>query len=51
MSAFPWRPGGLLGCVPEVNLSAVIDHGDAGLSYWAHRHQAKADFHDRSNLP
>jgi hypothetical protein len=43
----PWWPAGVC---PEVNLSAVINHGKTGLSHWAHRHQVKADFHDRSTF-
>ena len=46
----PLAPWWSAGVCPEVNLSAVIDHGEAGLSHWAHRHQAKADFHDRSTF-
>ena len=46
----PLAPWWSAGVCPEVNLTAVIDHGDAGLSHWAHRHLAKADFHDRSTF-
>tara|TARA_B100002051_G_scaffold224909_1_gene220087 strand:- start:11241 stop:11825 length:585 start_codon:yes stop_codon:yes gene_type:complete len=44
----PWWPVGLC---PELALTAVLDHGPAGLSHWALSHPAEqADFHDRSTF-
>ena len=41
-----WWPQGIC---PDIALTAVLDHGDKGLSYWAISHPSdRADFHQRS---
>ena len=42
----PWWPQGIC---PDIALTAVLDRGDKGLSYWAISHPSdRADFHQRS---